>query len=118
MSKKKTNYESDEVYNEDDITIEEYVNNLTVDDYLNNIKTRNILIDEQQYQYDMNLRDKIAKLYYDLNLQFNDHNFFLRHDQNNTGGDSFADFIYNLINKKHNIQIFQKDPEWTITLFK
>ena len=118
MSKKKTKYDSDEAYGGYDISVEEYVKNQTEDDYLSNEKTRNILIDENQYQYDMNLRHRIAKLYYDLNLQYNDHNLFLRHDQNNEGGDSFADFIYNLINTKYNLHIFQKDPEWTITLFK
>ena len=117
MSKNKVKYDSDDALDENEISAEEYVKNLTLDDYLNNKKTRDILIDEQQYQYDINLRNKISRLYYDLNCQFNDI-IFLRNDPDNIGGDAFADFVYNFISTKHNLNIFQKDPEWTVTLFK
>lgn len=117
MSKSTKNYNSEDDFELDEQTKDQFVQNLTIDDYINNEKTRTIMLDEHQYQFDINLRHKIAYLYYQLNSQFHDHKLFLKNDPNNTGGDRFADFVFNLINIKYHINIFHKDPDWTISLF-
>ena len=117
MSKSTKNYNSEDDFELDEQTKDQFVQNLTINDYINNEKTRTIMLDEHQYQFDINLRHKIAHLYYQLNSQFHDHNLFLKNDPNNTGGDRFADFVFNLINIKYHINIFHKDPDWTISLF-
>ena len=102
---------------DNNISSEDFVKSLTLDDYLNNQKTKDILLDEHQYQYDNVLRYKISKLYSQLNKQFNDHRLFLSKDQENIGGDCFADFVYNFLQTKYHLNIFKNEPKWTVTLF-
>lgn len=118
MSKAKK-YDSDEYFdNFESMTIEDYLKTLPLDDFLNNEKTYNILLDEDRYNYDRELRHKISKLYSDFNNQYSHTHFFLTKDLENTGGDGFADFIYNFLNPKYNLNIFYKDPELAESLFK
>ena len=104
-------------YSDYNLSPEDFVNSLSLDDYLNNKKTKNILLNEHQYQYDNVLRYKISKLYSLLNQQFNDHLLFLSKEQDNIGGDNFADFVYNFIQTKYHLNIFKNEPKWTVTLF-
>ena len=95
----------------------DYLKTLPLEDFLNNENTKNILLEDNQYNFDKILKHKIEYLYKKYNTGFRDNNLFGK-DWNNQSAESFSHLISNFISLKPNLNIFYENPELASDLFK
>ena len=53
----------------------DYLKTLSLEDFLNNEKTKNIILEDNQYNFDKILKHKIEHLYKNYNTSFRDNNY-------------------------------------------
>lgn len=95
----------------------DYLKTLTLEDFLNNEKTKNIILEEHQYNFDKNLKPKIEYLYKNYNTSFRDEELFSS-DWDNKLAESFSHLVSNFISLKPDLNIFYENPELANDLIK
>ena len=106
------------MFNEDEITKEDYLKSLDTEDFLNNKETKEILDIEEYTYFDQYVKPKLIRLFENYAKTYND-KYFLYNDLNGTkNSDIFSEIIYNEISRKYNLNLFYENPELAKSLFK
>ena len=112
-------YESDESYNSDEETFKkvEKIKKLKLEEFLNFPKTRKILEIEHLDNYFDNCEKDIIKLYSKIKKHCKEQmSSALKYDNSSKGIGMITGLVYKYIDKKYNLEIFEKNPELASSL--
>ena len=112
-------YESDESYNSEEETFKkvEKIKKLKLEDFLNFPKTRKILEVEHLDNYFDNCEKDIIKLYSNIKKHCKEQmSSALKYDNSSKGIGMITGLVYKYIDKKYDLEIFEKKPELASSL--
>jgi hypothetical protein len=107
------------IYNESDneFTPIDYLKSLDLEHFLNCLSTKEILLENHEYNYESILENKLKQIYSRYNIAFRDESLFSK-DYENNQQNSFAFLIYNFIAVKYDLNIFYDNHHLAKDLFK
>ena len=112
-------YESDESYNSEEETLKkvEKIKKIKLEEFLNFPKTRKILEVEHLDNYFDNCEKDIIKLYSNIKKHCKEQmSSALRYDNSSKGIGMITGLVYKYIDKKYDLEIFEKNPELASSL--
>ena len=95
-----------------------FLKSLSLDDFLNCKETNDILNSEHYWKFEETLSEQLEHLYKNYYLQFPDNPVIFGRNYNALNANSFADLIYEFIDKKYDLTIFYDNPHLAEPLFK
>tara|TARA_B100001027_G_C16228525_1_gene313388 strand:- start:278 stop:607 length:330 start_codon:yes stop_codon:yes gene_type:complete len=105
-------------FDDETITLEEYLKNLKLEDFLNNTDTREILEQECYYDFEKFLKPKLIALFEKYANRYSCKDF-LKNDLDGTkNSDIFSEMVYDNILRNYDKTIFQDCPSLAKSLLK